>query len=201
MGIEAIVDAIGTEAEAERARIRADTEERVARIMADAQQRSDEVMHRLEASRDEEATAAAAAIINRARLGADRHLAAIRESLFEEAVDRLRQLLADAVAGPEYDEMLTRLYDEAVVVIGTEAATVLVRPQDAELMSSIIDTAGHSNTVVGSLTCIGGLDVEAGDGRSVRNTIDSRLEKSDPRLRQLAVEMIPELAARVGGVE
>ena len=201
MGVEAIVEAIGSEAGAERDRIRADAEERIARISAEAEQRSEAVMHRLEASRDDEAARAAAAIVNRARLEADRHLAAIRESLYQEALDRLRRRLADVVAGPGYEQMMTRLYDEAVSVLDADEVKVLVRPEDGELMSRIIDTAGHSHTVEASLACIGGLDVEVADGRSVRNTIDSRLARSDRRLRQLSVEMIPELAARVGDVQ
>lgn len=201
MGVEAIVEAIGSEGEGERARIRSEAEERIARITADAEERSEAEMHRLETARDDEAARAAAAIVNRARLQADRELASIRESLFQEALGRLRRLLADEVAGPRYEEIMTLLYDEAVDVLDAAEAMVLVRPEDLELMSRIVDAAGHAHSIDASLSCIGGLDIEAADGRSVRNTIDARLARSDRRLRRLSVEMIPELAARVGDPE
>ena len=52
-----------------------------------------------------------------------------------------------------------------------------------------------NGTVEGVLDCIGGLDVEAADGRSVRNTLDSRLSQSERRLRRLAVQLIPEMSS------
>ncbi len=80
------------------------------------------------------------------------------------------------------------------MVPDTDAA-VLVRPTDVELAERIARDRGATGPVSGVLDCIGGLDVEAADGRSVRNTVDSRLLQAERRLRRLAVEVIPAMAS------
>ena len=66
------------------------------------------------------------------------------------------------------------------------------RHEDRELAQRLIAERGGRGTVDATRSCIGGLDLETGDGRCVRNTFDSRLSLSERRLRRLAVATIPE---------
>ncbi len=98
------------------------------------------------------------------------------------------------MTSPDYEQTLGALYREASAVVPDDDAMVLVRKADEPLMRRLV---GGAASVEGSLTCLGGVDIEAPDGRGVRNTLDSRLARSEPELRHLAVQMIPELA-RIG---
>lgn len=194
MGVETIVEAIGSQAAAQIADIRAETDLRVDRIAEEARTRADAERRHWVDSRDEEAQRKRAGIVNRARLEADRHLADVREELFQQAVVRLRAMLQELTAESRYDSIFAALYQEAVAVVPDSDATVLVRPEDRELAERLIAERGVDGPVQATLTCIGGLDVETADGRCVRNTLDSRLTKSERGLRSLAVATIPEFA-------
>ncbi|MBK5268143.1 MAG: hypothetical protein JJE47_11990, partial [Acidimicrobiia bacterium] len=85
---------------------------------------------------------------------------------------------------------------EAVAIVGDDDATVLVREADRLLMKELIGNRVDPERVEGSLVCLGGVDIEAEDGRAVRNTFDSRLARSERELRHLAVRLIPDLAKR-----
>ena len=195
MALETIVSAIAAEADAEVERITNETSRRVESILTEAGARALEEQARWESSRAEETNQAVAGIVNRARLEADRKVADAREALFQEALVRLDDRIRRAVAGSEYLGIFQALHTEAVTVVPDPDATVLVRPSDVELAQRVARGRSATGAVKGVLDCIGGLDVEADDGRSVRNTIDSRLLQSERRLRRLAVEVIPGMAA------
>lgn len=194
MGVETIVEAIASEASAQIADIRADRDRRVAAIVEDARNRADAERRRWAASRDEEAERKRSGIVNRARLEADRCLADLREALFQSALARLEELLGELTTQPRYERVLEALYQEAVVVVPDTDAAVLVRSEDRDLAERLIADRAAAGTVEATLSCIGGLDVEADDGRCVRNTLDSRLRQSEGSLRGLAVATIPEFA-------
>jgi len=196
MGVEAIVSAIAAEADARVAEIRAQTQARVERILGDAAAAADADRARLESERDEEAEQAAARIVNRALLEADRQMADAREHLFQDALARLRDRLADVTDGPGYPATLGALYTEAVAIVGDDDVTVLVREADQLLMKELTGDRVDAEHVEGSLVCLGGVDIEADDGRAVRNTFDSRLARSERELRHLAVRLIPDLVKR-----
>lgn len=195
MSLENIVAAIAAEADSEVARLTEDASRRVESILAEARVRAHHERVRWEDSRSGETSQAVARIVNRARLESDRGVADAREALFQEALARLVDRIRVAVQGPGYPGVLRALLDEAVLVVPDADATVLVRPTDLELAEDIARDRGATGAVRGVLDCIGGLDVEADDGRSVRNTLDSRLLQAERRLRRLAVEVIPEMAS------
>ncbi len=196
MGVEAIVSAIAAEADARVAEIRAQTQARVERILGEAAAAADADRARLESERDEEAEQATARIVNRALLEADRQIADVREHLFQDALARLRDRLVDITDGSRYQVTLGALYAEAVAIVGDDDATVLVREADRVLMKELTGDRVDSGHVEGSLVCLGGVDIEAADGRAVRNTFDSRVARSERELRHLAVRLIPDLAKR-----
>ncbi|MBK5268861.1 MAG: hypothetical protein JJE47_15690, partial [Acidimicrobiia bacterium] len=157
MGVEAIVSAIAAEADARVAEIRAQTRARVDRILGDAAAEADADRARLESDRDEEAEQAAARIVNRALLEADRQMADAREHLFQDALARLRDRLVAVTDGPRYQATLGALYTEAVAIVGDDDATVLVREADRLLMKELIGNRVDPERVEGSLVCLGGV--------------------------------------------
>lgn len=195
MGLDTIVAAIAAEADSEVERITDEASLRVESILAEARSRSHEEQAHWEDSRAEETSQAVAGIVNRARLVSDRKVADAREALFREALGRLIGRIDLVVAGSGYPGILRELHAEAVAVVPDPDATLLVRPEDEELARQIAREHGSTGAVKGVLECIGGLDVEARDGRSVRNTVDSRLVQAERPLRRLAVQVIPEMAA------
>jgi vacuolar-type H+-ATPase subunit E/Vma4 len=190
MGLDAIIDAIAAEAESHRAEIRAETDARVDEILRRARAGAAEDQDRLEHARDEEAQRASARIKNRAQLEADRQLARARELLFQESLDRLRDRLTDIVAGPGYEEILLALYSEAASVVPDDDATILVRAADRRSAEGMVTTGATVSRIDASLQCTGGVDIEAKDGRAVRNTLDARLRRCESELRHLAVQLI-----------
>lgn len=195
MALETILAAIADEAETEVERIADEASRRVDTILADADDRARDEQVRWEGSRDEETKQAVAGIVNRAQLEADRRVADAREDLFQEALGRLIDRIHEAVAGPDYPAIFRALLTEAGSVVPDQDAAILVRPADVELAELVARERGITGTVKGVLDCVGGLDVETGDGRSVRNTIDSRLLRSERPMRRLAVQVVPEMAS------
>lgn len=195
MGLDTILGAIAAEAEREGERITDEASRRVESILADADDRARDEQTRWEISRVEETNQTVAGIVNRARLEADRRVADAREALFQEACRALIERIEETVSGPEYPAIFRALHTEAGSAVPDLDADLLVRPADVELAERVARERGATGTVKGVLGCIGGLDVESGDGRSVRNTIDSRLQQSERRMRRLAVQMVPELAS------
>ena len=194
MGVETIVEAIGSEAAAQVAAIEAERDRTIDRIVADAKARADAERQKWTDSRNEEAERKRAGIVNRARLEADRRLAEVREELFQRALDRVRGMLEELTTEPRYEEIFRALYAEAAKIVSDEDATVLVRPEDRERAERLIAERNGEGSVEAALSCMGGLDIETDDGRCVRNTFDSRLALSERGLRSLAVATIPEFA-------
>lgn len=196
MSVETIVGAIAAEADAEVERIAEEAARRVESIFAGARARSHEEQTRWEGSRAEETSQAVAGIVNRARLDSDRKVADAREAMFQVALGHLVDRIEEVVAGSEYPGIFRALHAEAMSVVADPGATMLVRPSDVGLAGRVARDHAVTGEVKGVLDCIGGLDVESDDGRSVRNTIDSRLLQSGRRLRRLAVQVIPEMASQ-----
>ena len=195
MALETIVTAIAAEADAEVRRITEEASRRVEAILTEARARSDEEQAHWAESRAEETSQAVDGIVNRARLDSDRKVADAREALFQEALDRLADRIDDAVNGSAYQGIFRALHAEATTVVPDPDATILVRPADVELAEQVAQGRNARGAVNGVLDCIGGLDIESEDGRTVRNTIDSRLLQAERRLRRLAVQAIPEMAS------
>ena len=195
MSLETIVAAIAAEADAEVQRIEDETSVRVESILNEARTRALSEQEAWEESRSEETIQAVARVVNRARLEADRRVADAKEALFQEALGRLAERIRQAIAGPDYPGIFRALHTEALTVVPDPGATVLVRPVDVELAERVARDRGATGVVKGVLDCIGGLDIEGADGRSARNTVDSRLRQSERRLRRLAVQAIPEMTS------
>ena len=139
MGLDAIVSAIASEAEVRIAAIATETDAQVHQILDDAHAAAERDYAHLGHARDEAGQRATARIVNRALLDADRQLAMVRESLFQEALDRLRSRLKLFVASPQYAGVLGALYEEAAAIVADQDALVSVRSDDQELMERLVD--------------------------------------------------------------
>lgn len=194
MPLPEILAAIDDEARERTASLLAEAEKRCHSVLAAADERAESERLRMASAKDAAAQLAAARIVNQAHLEADRALGATRERLYRIAVEEASRRLASLRESPRYDEVFHRLLVEAHDAL-PEAEAAAVDPRDGAVIRSTAQDLGLSLTVQHSLDTWGGVELSTGDGRTVRNTLESRLYKADRAFRRLAVTMCPELAA------
>jgi vacuolar-type H+-ATPase subunit E/Vma4 len=194
MALEKLLASLETEAAAEAARLEAETEQEAARIVEDA--RAEALALAEQAARDGEEELRQEAEQRRAsaRLEAAAALREARESAFQDFLAEVRTRLADLRELPGYPATLRALVRESVAVLPTPA-TVRVDPRDEALVRELLDELGTKAEVSTTLASVGGVELASGDGRTVRNTIEERLENAEQELRLLFGEL---LASRAG---
>jgi vacuolar-type H+-ATPase subunit E/Vma4 len=192
MAVEEILAAIATECEESIAAIEADTVGRIERLTSEARSRGEAERDRLAAGRDEAAEVAAARIVNRARLLAERRLRAAREDLYTQAHQRMGERLTGVRGSAGYDQLLEQLIAEARDVLG-DANLLIVDPDDVDRVRGIVARLDLPYEVKPGARTLGGVELTAGQGRRVWNTLELRAAKAEPALRQLAIELIPAL--------
>lgn len=195
MGLADILAAIEAGAAEELAAIVAETDAAVADILADATRAAAAAHHRNATAGDAATGRRADHIVNAARLDADRS----RRSAVEQVYDDLRVRVGERLSGirddPVYPILLGQLVDECRAVL-PEAAVLAVDEADVEQARHILAEIGWDGCrVEGAIATVGGAVAQAGDGRSVVNTLETRLERADPHLRRLAAELIPALGS------
>ncbi len=191
MSLDAILDAIAAEADAETASLREEAARRREEIIATARRRVAEERERLVGERRRDAEVVAERVVNRARLDAERGIRAAREGLYAEAVEAAVSRLARLRDEPGYPDVLAALLAEADAAFppGTAGTVVHVDPRDAALAGEL---AG-GRPVLADLETAGGVDVDDGAGRRVRNTVETRLGRADGEIRRRALAVLPEL--------
>ena len=183
--------------------IRTDTDTRL-REIADATAAEVAVItSRAEAAAGEAETAATnaldlttdrqvASIVDRARLDARRARLRSIESAYQTTLDAVRARLGGVRATAAYREIVAALLDEALRVV-PDPERAVVDAADTGLVRVLLDERVLGCAVVASHTPrLGGLDLEAADGRVVRNTFDARLDRADVRLRALVAGHLPD---------
>lgn len=184
MALKHILRAMEAEIEAEIQQIKAEAEAEAAAILAEARQEAEAIRQRhrqdvLPALRAEQAR-----LINQAKLAALRARMAAREGFLEEALGLARRKLAGLRERDDYPRLLRASTQEALADLGSQVC-LRVDPQDAELMAQIADELHLKAEIEPSLPCLGGLEARTADGRVVAcNTIEARLEKAQPLIRQ-----------------
>lgn len=190
MSLEAILAAIETSGEAEIDRLRSEAESRAQQIQADAERKAAIVREEARRAALWPAAAERARRLHQAKLEALRTVGEIRQQLIETALSETRRRLADLRADPDYARILRRLIAEALGVLGEAElhngrAMLEIDPRDELPIRHILDDLGVDLQVVSSLHGWGGIVVASGDGRVVvNNTLESRLERATPFLRQ-----------------
>lgn len=186
--------------------IRAESEETASRLVGEAEAEAEELLararaeagseeQRLGGSFDERIRLERARILSRSHLDAARARRVAREDVYGRAIDEVTARLADKRASDDYRELLGSLLDEAVVIL-PEATEIRVDPGDVPTIERLLDSRSLDLTVETEETPLGGL-VLAAPGRTVDNTLATRLTRADRQLRFVAGEIIPEL--RGGG--
>lgn len=189
-------------------RIRAESEEAASRIISEAEREADEILQqaraeagseerRLAGSLDDKIMLERARISSRGHIDVARTRRSAREGVYHRAIEATTRRLADRRSSPSYRELLESLLDEAMNTM-PGAATLQVDPADADVMEKVLASRQLDVEVTTAETRLGGLILMA-PGRTVDNTLATRLARADNHLRFVAGEIIPEL--RAGGSE
>jgi len=191
MALEVILADISADADAQVDGLRAESVRHREEILAAARLRAAEERERILAERRRDAEAVAERRVNRARLEADRRIRTGREALYVEAVRAAVARLDGLREGRDYRDLLAALLAEADAAgpPGDGRGAVHVDPRDAGLAGEL--AAGRP--IVADLATRGGVEVDDGAGRRVRNTVETRLARADPLLRRLALGVLGDL--------
>jgi V/A-type H+-transporting ATPase subunit E len=190
MSLEAIVSAIEAEGAAALERLRTESRARVAAVLENARAEAEqtrEMARRLAAA---PATAECTRLLQQARLEALLLTSKARDQLLTDVLDEARECLARLRERPDYPAILERLAEEAIAALRQDEATctlVEVDPRDEALVHCALRPFGNPApiTVRPGLNGWGGVVVHSdNDWIIVTNTLESRLERATPHLRQ-----------------
>jgi vacuolar-type H+-ATPase subunit E/Vma4 len=162
-----------------------------ARADADASRAETDAATALDHATDREV----AMVVDRARLDARRAGLRALEAAYQATLDQVRDRLGQARDSPAYRDTLSALLAESLRVVH-DPARAIVDADDVGIVKEILAERGLDDVVVTPTPADarglrGGIDVETGDGRIVRNTLDSRLRRADPRLRAIVAGRLP----------
>jgi V/A-type H+-transporting ATPase subunit E len=189
VSLEAILAAIEASGTAEVARQRAQTEARVQAILAEAAASAEARREAARRAARRWAPGAHSRQRHQAQLEALRAAGAARDQLIDAVLAEVRRRLANLRADPSYPDILRRLAQEAVEVLGDEAARagpprLEVDPRDEALLHSMLGMLGAQVAVTPSLSGWGGVIARSGCDRIVAtNTLEARFERAAPFLR------------------
>jgi V/A-type H+-transporting ATPase subunit E len=192
MALDDILRSIRAGADAEVRELEATCASEVAAIVARAEADATAVEQDAAASRQHGTEREASRLIDRARLEARRAALDAVEVAYQESIEALRVPLGTIRDTCAYPMIFAGLLDEALGVIPA-ARRVSVDPVDLELAQALLAERDLADVAVEpTSTCDGGLDLSTDHDRTVRNTLESRLEQADGRLRQLVAARLPD---------
>ena len=180
--------------------IEADAKEERARLDESSRAESDEILDQARAeaetvraepvqSQEPELRRESARRIGAARVEATNLLREAREESFEELLGVARSRLSTLRASDRYRDVLRGLLQEAHAAL-PNARVLRVDAIDEALASELADEYGLN--VEPTLQTSGGLELVAGDGRSIRNTFEERVANAEPELRKAYGERLAE---------
>lgn len=198
MSLEMILASIESSGEAEINLLRSEVESRAQQALEAAERKA--AIAREEARRAALRPAAAerARRLHQAKLEALRTVGEVRQRLIETMLSETRRRLADLRADPDYPLILSRLTTEATAALGEAElrnghVVLEIDPRDERHFSHLLNELGVNPQIVYSLHGWGGVVVTSGDGRIVvDNTLEARLERATPFLRQDLAAFIEE---------
>lgn len=191
MALSDILEAIDADSRETAARIIYEAGGEVDRILTVAREEAAAEEQRLAASLDDQARLERSRVMSRAHLEAARDRRADREGVYRSALEGVRLRIEALRRSPEYRDVLISLIEEAIAVL-PEATTVVADPDDVGLVETLVEEWGLNVRVEARECPLGGVVVGA-KGRSVDNTLNSRLRRADEHLRFIAGELIPSL--------
>jgi vacuolar-type H+-ATPase subunit E/Vma4 len=198
MSLEVILASIESSGEAEIDRLRSEAESRARQALEAAERKAAITREEARHAALRPAAAERARRLHQAKLEALRTIGEVRQQLVETMLLETRRRLTDLRADPDYPLILRRLIAEAVAALGEaelRSGRVLLEidPRDERHICHILNELGVNPQVVSSLHGWGGVVVTSCDGRIVvNNTLEARLERATPVLRQDLVAFIEE---------
>ena len=199
MALADILRDIEQAARAEAAGIEQESRAEAARILREARARAAVEAESVSDARAEDLRAERERLRLSASVDAVRGLRLAREEACQTALQAARAHLAETRSRPDYPQILQGLLAQALAACPA-AEEIRVDPRDAPLVS-------HPNArarlgavrVVAAGTTWGGVDAVAAGGRVVvRNTVEERLARAEPYLRELVARTVPGMAPGVG---
>ena len=196
MALKDLLSALEADAAAETERLRAETEAEAVRIVEVAE---------LEARAFEEQAARAgdadlARELERRRSEAALAAAAVERDAYESCVAALQGALHARLGAvretDDYPAVLRALIEESLAAVPS-ASVLRVDPRDLELARGIVQELGVRLELEPELDTLGGVEVRAGGGLTVRNTLEERLRNAEAELRVLAGELLEPASALV----
>jgi len=175
MPLANVLEAIRREASEEAERRLDDARQRVRAIEEEAHVQAARLHEQMEAAVASEGAESLRQQVQAARLQALRESRRRREDVFQQAQEEVRQAIRAARDEENYPALFKALMAEARAAL-PNAALARVDPRDADL-----DPSAEA-----CLDTWGGVELEAADGRIVRNTLEERLRRAEPELRRLA---------------
>lgn len=193
MGLEDILAAIRTDTDAEIAEVYRQARDEVSAIeeqaRIDGARQADVILEANEVSARREA----AQIVIHARGAVERIFADAVEEEYHKTLGRLREELDAIRDTSRYRAVLGVLIDEALGRL-PEATVVFADPADVPLVDELLGASGgRAPRIEESGASIGGVTVATGDGRSVHNTFEVRIERADGLLRAIAARDLPDV--------
>ena len=190
MSLEVILASIESSGAAEIDRLRSEAESCAQQMLEAAERKASIVREEARRAALRPAAAERARRLHQAKLEALRTIGEVRQRLIETVLLEIRQRLTDLRADPDYPVILHRLIAEAIASLGevelrSGRVVLEIDPQDERHIYPILKALGVNLQVVSSLQDWGGVVVTSGDGRViVNNTLESRLKRATPFLRQ-----------------
>ncbi len=190
MSLGAILAAIEAAGETEVAQLRIDTESRAQQIRAEAERQAATVREDARRTALLPSSGERARRLHQAKLEALHTIGEVRTQLVEAVLAETRQRLIHVRADSNYRSILRRLIEEVVDALDdaelhNRRAVLEIDPRDEAHVHWILDELGLELQVTPALNCWGGVVIKSGDGRvAVTNTLESRLERATPFLRQ-----------------
>ncbi len=198
MSLEVILAAIESSGEAELDGLRREAESRARQTLEAAERKAAIVREEARRTALWPAPSERARCLHQAKLEALRTVGEIRARLVETTLAETRRRLSELRADPDYPLILRRLIAEAIKALGeaelrSGRVVLEIDPRDERHIDPTLNELGINLQVVASLQSWGGAVVTSGDGRViVNNTLESRLQRATPFLRQDLVAFIEE---------
>jgi vacuolar-type H+-ATPase subunit E/Vma4 len=191
MALADLLAGLRSEAEAEAARLEAETLEQEDRIRQAALAEASAVRAQIVSAAEDQIRKEADRRRAAARLAVAASVRLTREEVFRDfRTDVSRRL--DALRESErYSSVLRALLEESLAALPT-ATTLRVDPRDEHLARDLLAELGATLELVASVETSGGLELADGRNRVVRNTVEERVANSEPVLRRLLVGDSPE---------
>ena len=176
MSLDTVVEDIRKTARQEAEEIREDGQRRAEEIREQANADAEEIRKEAETNVEQRIQQEREQATSAAKLEAKQERLAARRDVLDEVRERTEQAVAD-LSGERRRTLTASLIAEAATEFGDEPVSVSTRPEDHELVETILEEEGYDNwTVTDERDCLGGIVAESEASRvRVNNTFDSVL--------------------------